>query len=147
MPTYTLTIPVGALCADQKARAAHGITRIHNEVTAAATFFAQVIIHEVAEGHYFVGGRPLVGKQAYLQGQIRGGRSAPDRKRLLLGLRDAVVTAGDFARADVWVYLIDLPARDMVEYGHILPEPGDEQAWMEGLPPADRARMQKTGAQ
>ena len=48
-----------------------------------------------------------------------------------------------FAHSD---YLIDLPARDMIEYGHILPEPGDEQAWMDGLPETDRLRTQKTGA-
>jgi len=41
---------------------------------------------------------------------------------------------------------VDVPARDMIEYGHILPEPGDESAWMEGLPAADRERMRSVGS-
>jgi hypothetical protein len=34
----------------------------------------------------------------------------------------------------------------MVEYGHVLPEPGDEATWMAGLPEADRARMLAVGS-
>ena len=145
MPTYTLSIPAGLLDPAQKGRVAEAITRTHSVVTGAATFFAQVIIHEVAAGNYFAGGKQLVGRQVFLIGQIRAGRSAPDRKRLLLELRDGVAEAGGLDRCDVWVYLTDLPARDMIEYGHILPEPGDEASWMEALPEADRARMKRTG--
>ena len=141
MPTYTLTAPANRLTPEQKARAATEITRVHNEVTGAATFFAQVIVHEAAQGNYFVGGRPLAGDQLFLHGQIRAGRSALDRQRLLTSLRDVVAAAAGAERSSVWVYLVDLPARDMVEYGHVLPEPGAEQAWLDGLPEADRARM------
>ena len=141
MPTYQLTVPANRLSREHKARAAAEITRVHNEVTGAATFFAQVIFQEVPEGSYFVGGRMLADDQLFLHGQIRAGRSAPDRRRLLLALRDAVALAADAELVSVWVYLVDLPARDMIEYGHILPEPGDEAAWMEALPVADRKRM------
>ena len=68
-----------------------------------------------------------------------------DRKRLLAALRDAVVEAAGAERAAVWVYLVDLPPRDMIEYGHVLPEPGDEAAWLDGLPEVDRQRMLATG--
>ena len=145
MPTYTLTTVSGTLTAAQKGMAAAAITRVHNQVTGAATFFAQVIIHEVPEGNYFAGGAPLSRAQVFLNGQIRAGRSATDRTRLLLALRDAVASALGYGQTDVWVYLTDLPARDMIEYGHILPEPGGEQAWLDGLPAADRARMLATG--
>lgn len=147
MPTYILTVPANLLNESQKGAVAEAVTLTHNRVTGAALFFAQVIIHEVPVGNYFVGGKPLVGRQAFLQGQIRGGRSAPDRKKLLLALRDAVMSSCGLIQSDVWVYLIDLPARDLIEYGHILPEPGDEAAWMDSLPQADLIRMSKTGAQ
>ena len=143
MPTYQLTTPAGRLSPEQKARAAAEVTRVHNEITGAATFFAQFIVSEVPEGGYFVGGKAVAGDQLFLHGQIRAGRSAPDRRRLLLALRDAIATAADAEPASVWVYLVDLPARDMVEYGHILPEPGGETEWMESLPVADQARMLK----
>ena len=35
----------------------------------------------------------------------------------------------------IWVYLCNLAPDDMVEYGHVLPLPGAEQAWFEALPP------------
>ena len=145
MPTYTLTAPANRLTTEHKARLAFAITRVHNEVTGAATFFAQVIVNEVPEGNYFVGGRPLADEQIFLHGQIRAGRSVLDRKRLLLALRDAVAEAADAQPSSVWVYLVDLSASDMVEYGHVLPQPGDERTWLEGLPQADRERMLSTG--
>jgi len=146
MPTYTLTVPANRLRLEQKARVAAEITRVHKEVTGAAAFFAQVIIREVPQDCYFVGGKPLSGDQMFLHGQIRSGRSAPDRKRLLLALHDAVASAAEAEVSGVWVYLVDVPARDMIEYGQILPEPGDESAWMEGLPAADRERMRSVGS-
>lgn len=146
MPTYTLTAPAGRLSEEHKARLAAAITRVHHEVTGAASFFAQVIVNEVPRGCYFVGGRLLRGEQMFLNGQIRAGRSAQDRKRLLEGLRDAVAEAAAAQASSVWVYLTDLPARDMIEYGHVLPEPGGEQAWLDALPATDRARMLEAGA-
>jgi len=47
---------------------------------------------------------------------------------------------------EVWVYVLELPARAMAEFGHILPEPGDEADWTRALPEADHVRMQKIGA-
>jgi hypothetical protein len=45
----------------------------------------------------------------------------------------------------VWVYVTEIPARQMAEYGHILPEPGDEKAWLDGLPAEDRAHLHSVG--
>jgi phenylpyruvate tautomerase PptA (4-oxalocrotonate tautomerase family) len=143
MPTYTCTLPAGRLSAEQKAAVARDITRVHNEVTGAATFFAQVIFNEVPAGNYFIGGKPLKDDQIFLNGQIRAGRSAVDRGRLLRELHRVVAAAAGAQPSSVWVYLTDLPARDMIEYGHVLPEPGHESEWLAGLPAADRERMQK----
>lgn len=145
MPTYICTAPAGRLSAEQKARVAAEITRIHNEVTGAATFFAQVIINEVPAGNYFIGGKPLREDQIFINGQIRAGRSAVDRARLLRGLHGCVAAAASAEATSVWVYLTDLPPRDMIEYGHVLPEPGSENEWLNGLPAKDRERMTKAG--
>lgn len=145
MPTYILTAPADRLSAPQKARIATEITRVHKEITGASSFFAQVIVNEVPAGNHFVGGKPLAGETFHLQGQIRAGRSAIDRARLLLALRDAVVGGAATEAASVWVYLLDIPPRDMIEYGHVLPEPGHEATWLAALPEADRARMQSVG--
>jgi hypothetical protein len=56
---------------------------------------------------------------------------------------------GDAAKVEnsrsVWIYVGELPARQMIEFGHLLPEAGDEPAWTAALPAADREFMQSIG--
>jgi phenylpyruvate tautomerase PptA (4-oxalocrotonate tautomerase family) len=145
MPTYRCTTPYGLLDAEHKAAIAREITRIHSEVTGAATFFAQVIFDEVASGNYFVGGAQLQGEQIFVCGQIRAGRSELDLQRLLRDLLAGVAVASGLSSHCVWVYVTELPARLMAEYGQILPEPGDEQRWLSNLPVEDQTRMLSVG--
>ena len=75
MPTYIVTAPQGRLSAAQKTLLAEEITRVHCEMTGAPSYFVQVIFHDVPDGNYFVGGKPLKGlDHAYLHGTIRAGR-------------------------------------------------------------------------
>ena len=142
MPTYTCTAAAGLLDRERKAAVARAVTLAHAEVTGAPAHFAQVIFQEVVAGDHFVGGVPLAHDHVFVYGRIRAGRSAVDRKALIQRLtRDVAVAAGLDGFA-VWVYLLELPAAAMVEFGHILPEAGDEAAWTEALPPDDRRRMQ-----
>jgi phenylpyruvate tautomerase PptA (4-oxalocrotonate tautomerase family) len=145
MPTYHCTVPAGLLDASKKAAIARDITRIHSGVTGAAGFFAQVIFHEIAKGNHFMGGAPLTTDQIFVHGFIRAGRSLPDRNRLATEMATSLSTLAGLARRLVWVYVTEIPPRQMVEYGHTLPEPGDEQMWLDGLPAEDRAYMQSIG--
>jgi phenylpyruvate tautomerase PptA (4-oxalocrotonate tautomerase family) len=145
MPTYTVTAPKGRLSNEQKARIAAAITRTHNEVTGAPTFFAQVIFNEVEAGNYFVGGVALNVDQLFIHGQIRAGRTADDKHRLLVRMIEAGADAAAMPKSHVWVYLVDLPAAQMAEFGHVLPEPGGEAAWTAALPADERERMQSIG--
>lgn len=146
MPTYTVHAPAGSLTQVQKNRLAQEITRAHSEATGAQTFFAQVMFVEVSAGQWFVGGTALEAKQIFIHGQIRGGRSVPTKQALLERLRDVAVAASGFPRNRTWAYLVELPPGLMMEYGHILPEPGAEAQWLAGLPAEDRAAMEGTGA-
>lgn len=146
MPTYTVSTSANALTATDRQTIATAITRIHHAVTGAQTFFAQVLFIEVAAGSWFVGGAPVGPNTVFVHGQIRGGRATEMKRELLTGLLEATATAARVPRTSVWVYLVVLPAADMAEYGHILPEPGAEAQWLAGLPPADRALVQSTGA-
>jgi phenylpyruvate tautomerase PptA (4-oxalocrotonate tautomerase family) len=146
MPTYTVHVHAGALDAQRKARLAEGITRIHNEVTGAQTFFAQVVFNEIAAGNWFMGGAPLEGPQLFLHGQIRGGgRPLELKQRLLKALCEEVAEGAGIAKNRVWVYLVDLEPGLMIEYGHILPQPGQEKEWLAGLPAEDRSLMENVG--
>ncbi|VIO68268.1 hypothetical protein CI1B_20380 [Bradyrhizobium ivorense] len=147
MPTYFCTSASGRLAAGQKARIAGEITRIHSEITGAPGFFAQVIFQEVNAGDWFMGGTPLTHEQIFVYGHIRTGRAAVDKTRMIKLMAEAVALA---ARAEshrgVWVYLNELPPRQMIEFGHVLPEPGDEAPWAAALPPEDQAFMQSIAA-
>jgi phenylpyruvate tautomerase PptA (4-oxalocrotonate tautomerase family) len=146
MPTYFCTTLEGRLTAEQKSKIAGEITRVHCEVTGAPSFFAQVIFQEVKPGNYFMGGAPLQHDQIFVYGHIRGGRAAVDKSRMIALMAKAI---GDAAKVEnsrsVWVYVGELPARQMIEFGHLLPEAGDEPAWTAALPAADREFMQSIG--
>jgi phenylpyruvate tautomerase PptA (4-oxalocrotonate tautomerase family) len=141
MPTYTVTCVEGTLDAPKRARIASEITRIHSETTGAPTYFAQVIFTQVAPDCYFVGGIPLKGHQVFVNGQIRAGRSAEVKDALIAQITAAVAEASKLPKRNVWVYIADLVPRQMVEFGHVLPEAGDEARWAAALPEADRAHM------
>jgi phenylpyruvate tautomerase PptA (4-oxalocrotonate tautomerase family) len=145
MPTYHCIAPAGLLDAARKSAIAAEITRIHNAVTGAASFFAQVIYTDVVKGNHFMGGAPLASEQIFVHGFIRAGRSVPDRQKLVSEMVSAIAGLAGLPKKLVWVYLTEIPARQMAEYGHILPEPGDEQTWLDALPAEDRAYMQSVG--
>jgi phenylpyruvate tautomerase PptA (4-oxalocrotonate tautomerase family) len=142
MPTYIVSAASDRFSADVKQRIAEDITRIHNEATGAQGFFAQVVFNDVPKGNHFVGGSPLRSEQIFVHGHIRAGRS-PERKRELLeGIVDAVSKTTSVAKRFIWAYLSELPPAQMVEYGHVLPEPGSENSWLSSLPAEDRDYMQ-----
>jgi len=141
MPTYTCSALAGRLTPVAKRDIANAITAVHHETTGAPTFFAQVLFADIAPENYFVGGVPLRSDQIFVRGEIRAGRSAKDKHNLISRLIQAVCEAAGMLPACVWVYIAELPAKHMAEFGHILPEPGGEGRWMDELPPADRKRM------
>jgi phenylpyruvate tautomerase PptA (4-oxalocrotonate tautomerase family) len=146
MPTYTCTTLEHRLTADQKSKIANEITRIHSEVTGAPGFFAQVIFNEVHEGNFFMGGAALKHDHIFVYGHIRAGRAAVDKARMITLMAKAVGEAAKVhSTCAVWVYVGELPPRQMIEFGHLLPEPGDEAAWTAALPSADRDFLQSIG--
>jgi len=146
MPTYTCTARTGLLDADRKRAIAQAVTAAHAGITGAPTHFAQVIFEDVAVGNHFVGGAPLAHDHVFVYGRIRGGRSAAMREALIRRLTADVAAAAGLEPFGVWVYLLELPAAAMVEFGHVLPEPGEEGAWTEALPVGDRERMARIAA-
>ncbi len=143
MPTYNCIAAAGSLDPKQKSAIARVVTLAHAEITGAPTHFAQVIFQQVPRADHFIGGTPLAHDHLFVSGCIRAGRSALDLKALIRRLTADVAAAAGVEPFAVWVYLQELPAAAMVEYGHILPEAGEEPAWTEALPPDDRRRMQE----
>lgn len=145
MPTYNVVVAQGRLSPEAKGRVAAAITKTHHEVTAAPLYFAQVVFYETKPENHFVGGIQLTDDHIFLHGNIRGGRTQAEKRVLLEKLITVVSEASGIHRTSVWIYLLDLPPTQMAEFGHVLPNPGDEAMWMDALPEPDRLKMQRTG--
>jgi len=146
MPTYIVTTPQGRLSATQKNKLAEEITRVHCDITGAPPYFAQVIFHDVPLGNYFVGGKPLKGlDHVYLHGTIRAGRDGDTKELMLVELMRVVSKSVQLEEHCIQVYLSDIPARQVLEFGKILPLPGEETAWLDSIPESIRNHLVTLG--
>ena len=133
MPTYTVTNSNFNLNAKQQKDLAQGITKVHNVVTGANTYFAQVIFNKTKKNNHFMGGKKVKEPSLFLLGQIRAGRPKKTKDRLISDLKNILVKKTKLDETQVWVYIIDLPPAQMIEYGTLLPESGKEVQWFKGL--------------
>jgi phenylpyruvate tautomerase PptA (4-oxalocrotonate tautomerase family) len=145
MPTYVCVVPPGILNNDQKDRVAACIGRRHSEATGAPAFFVQVAIEESGTARRYIGGE-LSGRHIWIRRDIRLGRPEAVRSALMLAIMQDVSAIAGIPEASVWVYLCNLEPTDMVEFGRVLPGPGKEQAWFEGLPTALQSHLSGLGA-
>lgn len=141
MPTYVVTAPAGRLTATQKDQLAARVTHIHCQLTGAPAYFAQVLFSDVAPGNYYLAGKPLREDNIFVHGQIRAGRSQDLKERLILDLMNATAEIAATHPSHVQVYIVDVPARQIAEWGQLLPLPGEEAAWDAAIPDAVRQRM------
>ena len=126
MPTYTVTNSNFNLTAKQQKDLAQGITKVHNVVTGANTYFAQVIFNKTKKNNHFMGGKKVKEPSLFLLGQIRAGRPKKIKDKLISDLKNILVKK-------VWVYIVDLPPSQKIEYGAVLPESGKEGEWFKAL--------------
>jgi phenylpyruvate tautomerase PptA (4-oxalocrotonate tautomerase family) len=143
MPTYNVFTPLNQLNQIQKSKLAKEITRCHTDVTGAQTFFVQVIFNEINLNNWFMGGSTLGSDPTiFLFGHIRGGRPDEMKYNLMNRMRDVLIQQTNIASNRTWVYVVELPPALMLEYGHILPEPGEEATWLANMPAQDRYMLE-----
>ena len=141
MPTYTVTNSNFKLNTSQKEEIAKSITKIHNVVTGANTYFAQVIFNKTKDNDHYMGGKKVKEPQIFLHGQIRSGRTSKIKKKLILGLKDILIKKAKLNETQVWVYIVDLTPAQMIEYGAVLPESGGEIEWFNNLSPKLKKKL------
>jgi phenylpyruvate tautomerase PptA (4-oxalocrotonate tautomerase family) len=145
MPNYTVHLQTAQSTETARADLARRIAVTHAAATAAPPSFAQVIISPVA-GEHFIGGEPVDPRAVFVHGHIRAGRSTEAKDRLVLAVRDAVRDTLGVPEDLVWVYVSELPAAQMVEFGQVLPVPGSEAVWQAALPDDLRDRLARLDA-
>jgi len=143
MPTYTVTVANLSLSPQQKSQIAEAITAAHSTQTGAPRFFAQVLFSAANEGDHFVGGRVNTAPQVYVHGLVREGRSIEIKQALMSQMLEEIVRIAGVTAEDVWIYLQDIPATQMIEFGRFLPAPGEEAEWERKMTPEKRARLPK----
>ena len=134
MPTYVCWTRAGQLSPDQRKRIARSITEAHHDVARAPRYFVQVIFSELAALSHYVAGEEAEPSHIWIRADIRSGRTQEQKSRLLTRIVDEVCAISRAPRENVWVYISDIPGTSVVEFGHILPQPGEEDAWFAKLP-------------
>ncbi len=145
MPTYTVTNSNFNLTSKDQKKLAEGITKVHNVVTGANTYFAQVIFNKTKKNNHFMGGKKVKEPSIFLLGQIRSGRPKKIKDKLISDLRNIVIKNSKLNETQVWVYIIDLPPSQMIEYGEVLPESGKEKEWFSKLSKKLKKKLSKIG--
>ena len=141
MPTYTVTNSNFNLSSKQRKNLAEGITKVHNVVTGANTYFAQVIFNKTKKNNHFMGGKKGTEPSLFLLGQSRAGRSKRIKDKLISDLKNVLVKKSNLNETQVWVYIIDLPPSQMIEYGAVLPVSGKEKEWFKNLSPKLKKKL------
>jgi phenylpyruvate tautomerase PptA (4-oxalocrotonate tautomerase family) len=144
MPTYVCSVLENSVDDRQKEAIAEAISRIHSEETGAPNFFCQVVIEEKKPTDRFLG-PSRASSQIWIRGDIRAGRTEEQRTQIMWRIMEEVNRITGVKKEEIWVYVCNLAPTDMIEYGHVLPKPGQETAWFDGLPKSLQDRMTKLG--
>jgi phenylpyruvate tautomerase PptA (4-oxalocrotonate tautomerase family) len=146
MPTYRVITANLALTQEQEAEIAAAITRAHHESTGAPAYFAQVFFSPIDKGRHYIGGKLYNVPHLFVHGLIRAGRSADVKSALVKDIATRVHIIAGVGPEDVWVYVQDIAAAQMVEFGRVLPEPGAEESWRAAMSAQKRQDLEATGA-
>jgi phenylpyruvate tautomerase PptA (4-oxalocrotonate tautomerase family) len=145
MPTYTVTTANLTLTPAQESAIAAAITDAHHDNTGAPGFFAQVLFVALPERKHYIGGKLNKIPHIFVHGLIRAGRNADAKAGLIREITSNAREVSGVGAEDIWVYVQDIPAEQMVEFGRVLPEPGAEARWREGLSSSKRQELAAAG--
>ena len=124
MPLYTVSTRK-SLAPDIKQKVVDTITEQHCEITEAIPEFVQVFFSE---------GVPLKSKvDLHLLGSIRDGRSDEVKLKMNDAFKNSLAKILQSEPKRIESVLSDVPASWVMEGGKILPEPGQEKAWLASI--------------
>jgi phenylpyruvate tautomerase PptA (4-oxalocrotonate tautomerase family) len=130
MPVYTCTTTKSTLTADVKSALAREISRIHAEINHVPSTYVNVVFHELPSGAIYTDGAPA--NPVLVNSWVRSGHPADETTRLATEIAAAVSRIANVDPDRVMMVIQNSPASGAVEGGRVLPEPGQEQAWIAG---------------
>ncbi len=131
MPVYICVAPGGSIPDTGKQQITRSITRIHCEVTNAPPTYVHTLFFDQEEVSSL---GPLwkdvdSGCPYQVFGSIRSGRTDDQKERLVSEMRGAVAEVLGVGVEQVAVATGDTEAKWVMEGGHMIPEPGEEDPW------------------
>jgi phenylpyruvate tautomerase PptA (4-oxalocrotonate tautomerase family) len=133
MPLYQILNQEGSLSDKQRTEIAVGITDIHLELAGGLRHFVNVVFQEYRAGHGFNAG--IIGAPMVIGGSIRAGREQAVKTAMMEAISALVIRVCNISPRDLTVSIADVKASNAMEGGHILPEPGEEAAWLAKVAP------------
>ena len=130
MPIYTCTTTESTLPGPVKQAWASEIATIHSEINHVPSTYVKVIFHELPADDVYTNGVPA--SPVLVSGWIREGHPKAEVTRLATEIAAAVTRVAGIPAERVLVVFQSSPASFAVEGGRVLPEPGQEQAWIAG---------------
>lgn len=124
MPLYLCNSVAGSIPEAARAGIASDVTDIHCEVTGAPRDFVHVFFFEDAPR------QPLHGRSVFLFGSIRAGRTPEQKRAIVERTRQSISRHTGLPAGEILVDTTDVPAGWVMEGGSMLPEPGEEEAWL-----------------
>jgi phenylpyruvate tautomerase PptA (4-oxalocrotonate tautomerase family) len=122
MPTFEFFTAPQKLTPTQKAEIANWCTKVYHEEFGIARYLIQVIFEEFANGDQYISGQPAP-DVVWIRCDVRAGRNEELKARLLHRVQQSVAKTANVPEESVWFYLNDLPAMNIMEWGHIMPRP------------------------
>ena len=140
MPTYAFTT-MKHLSPEQRGRLVESVTAIHQVEATAPRYFVQVVFYTVEPGSMFIGGEAAPDDHVWVRADIRAGRTREQKAAILHRIMRETGEILSVSTESVWVYISDIPAEGVAEFGNVLPQPGGEEAWLASLPSALREKL------
>jgi phenylpyruvate tautomerase PptA (4-oxalocrotonate tautomerase family) len=128
MPIYQCSAQRGLLTEDMKAKIATAITDAHVDVTGAPRVFVHVFFNELPPGISYSAGEPDT-KISGITGSIRAGRTLEQKQKLIKQIVASWTEITGQSAKQLIAGLTEIDSEVQMEYGLILPKPGDEPEW------------------
>jgi phenylpyruvate tautomerase PptA (4-oxalocrotonate tautomerase family) len=128
MPIYSCTLKEGTVPADTKQELAVEIGAIHSAINHVPSNYVNVVFNELPSDSVYTDGVPA--RPFLVNGWVREGHPKAETTRLATEIAAAITRITRIPAERVLVVFQSSPASFAVEGGRVLPEPGDEEAWV-----------------
>jgi phenylpyruvate tautomerase PptA (4-oxalocrotonate tautomerase family) len=128
MPVYTCTTVESTLSTETKASLAAEMSRVHSMINHVPSTYVNVVFHELAPDDVYTDGRPA--QPLLINGWVRTGHPEAQSSQLVAEIAAAAARITGLPTKRVLVVIQNSPAHLAIEGGRVLPDPGEEQAWL-----------------